>query len=59
MEDREEILKALKVIQSVCKSHSNCDNCPFSIDGCCEISYKDPENWKIRQRAQRWTAFED
>lgn len=59
MEDRVEILKALETIQSVCKSHAYCSDCPFSKDGYCEIASTDPESWKIRHSEVKWRAFED
>ena len=57
MENKEEILSALKTIQKVCKEHTNCDTCPLSIDGCCGVGDADPVEWKIRT-TEIWKAFD-
>jgi hypothetical protein len=58
MENREEILKALRTIQNVCKEHLKCDNCPLSKSGCCVIGRDDPLDWNIKA-TDTWKAFED
>ena len=58
MENREEILKALRTIKSVCKAHLNCDTCPLSRNGLCVVGRQDPENWNIKS-VDTWKAFED
>lgn len=58
MEDREEILEALRTIQNVCKKHSDCKDCPFEKGTSCIILAQTPIDWKIR-KASTWKAFED
>jgi hypothetical protein len=59
MESKEEILKALKTIQNVCKSHGSCSQCPFGTnDNYCEIQGRAPEDWKIGEKQAVWRAFE-
>ena len=58
MENKEEILKALRIIKSVCEEHSKCDTCPLSRDGYCVLGHNDPINWNIKS-TDIWKAFED
>ena len=58
MESKEEILKALKTIQNVCKAHQNCNDCPLSKNGYCVLGEQDPVDWRIRA-TDTWKAFED
>ena len=60
MENREEILKALETIKSVCKSQPNCNGCPLSDkNGYCGVQDIEPEKWCIRYGETKWYAFED
>ena len=56
MESKEEILKALKTIQNVCKAHQNCNDCPLSKNGYCVLGEQDPVDWRIRA-TDTWKAF--
>ena len=57
MENKEEILRALKTIQNVCREHQCCGTCPLSKDDCCVIGDQDPVDWRIRT-AETWKAFD-
>lgn len=54
----EEILKALKLIQSLCGLFDQCTYCPLyqtSIEGC-GVKHIDPVDWDIHELHQ-WRAF--
>lgn len=58
MEDREEIIKALKVIQNTCKSFPRCSQCPFGTnDNDCVLQNQPPEDWNIGEETAVWRAF--
>jgi hypothetical protein len=58
MENKEEILKALKVIQNICKSTTRCYQCPFgNDDNDCISQNRSPEEWKIGEKVEVWRAF--
>ena len=60
MNDRQEILNALKLIQSVCGQYDDCTNCPFRDDDspmpACVIQTP-PTEWKIKGEEKHWKAF--
>lgn len=58
MENREELLEALRTIQNVCKKNQFCDTCPLSKNESCVLKEQDPVDWKIRV-ATTWKALED
>lgn len=57
-EKKEEILKALTVIQEVCNLAPNCACCPLRTqsDNCTVRSYA-PHQWDIDTVHQDWRAF--
>jgi hypothetical protein len=58
MEDREEIIKALKVIQNTCKSTTRCSQCPLGTNGNdCVLQNQSPENWNIGEETEVWRAL--
>lgn len=58
MYNREEILKALKLIQNICKNEERCDTCPFGTDNnYCILQDQSPEDWKIGENTKVWRAF--
>lgn len=60
MEDREEIIKALKTIKNTCKSFLKCSHCPFGTDNSdCVLKRQSPEEWKIGEETEVWRAFSD
>lgn len=67
MPSREEILKALQTIKSVCEQHEKCDTCPLQIAdqdyydnyGCAMQRNENPSDWKIKEPETVWRAFED
>ena len=67
MPSREEILKALQTIKSVCEEHDCCETCPFRVYdedcygdyGCTLRKHDNPAEWKIKSREENWRAFED
>lgn len=58
---KEEIIKALKVIQDVCKSNEDCETCPFySVNNPinrCSIKNESPYDWKIAEKNEKWRAL--
>lgn len=58
---KEEIIKALKVIQDVCKSNEDCETCPFySVNNPtkkCSITNELPNDWKIARKNEKWRAL--
>lgn len=57
MKNKQEILKALKTIQKICREN-RCCTCPFEKNDSCIIQDQNPEDWKIRE-TDIWKAFED
>lgn len=60
--NKEEILKALKVIKNVCsEKKSDCEHCPFYLsNNGCQIMNKYPTFWKIQEdEDEKWRAFYD
>lgn len=57
MTNKEEILRALKTIQNVCKEHLCCDDCPLEKNGWCVVQDQEPEDWKINDTDKIWRAF--
>jgi hypothetical protein len=62
MNDREQILNALKLIQSICKEQEDCNACPFRDDDsampACVIQGGVPADWKIKGQETNWRAFD-
>lgn len=55
---KEEIIKALKVIQDICKSNENCETCPLrSLENLCAISDRQPDCWSIQGKDEGWRAL--
>lgn len=58
MDEREKILNALKLIQSICKEHEDCSACPFrednSLNPPCVIQGGVPADWKIKGQETSW-----
>ena len=60
-EETQEVIKALTLIQEICKSNPICNDntCPFSKNGVCTIQDEAPEDWKIDTNPTIfWKAFE-
>lgn len=59
--NRKEILNALMVIQKVCQSNIDCDNCPLRSrdfeDDSCALRIMAPEVWKLNEEKEKWRAF--
>ena len=58
---KEELIKALKVIQDECKE-SNCIECPFGSrepehGTRCKLRTDDPEKWRIDKQEVCWRAL--
>lgn len=56
--NKEEIINALKLIQSICELFDSCKYCPLyqlSTDSC-GIKYIDPVDWDIHDW-NHWRAF--
>jgi hypothetical protein len=62
MANQNDILKALEVIQSVCKEREDCTTCPFRDDDsampACLIQGTPPAEWKIKGQEKSWRAFQ-
>lgn len=62
MSNQKDILKALKLIQSVCEEHEECGTCPFRDDDSampgCLIQHTAPAEWKIKDQETSWRAFQ-
>lgn len=59
MDDRDGLLAALSIIQRTCTGE-RCANCVLRTkDGDCGIQNDIPANWKIKERTDRWRAFND
>lgn len=57
-EKREEILKALTVIQEVCNNAPACEYCPLrNQDGNCTLQRCAPHRWDLNNAHQEWCAF--
>ena len=55
--DRNQIILALKIIQSECKKHGNCeDTCPFKNGDGCRISALSPRHWDVND-SEKWKAL--
>ena len=55
---QKEILKALSLIQNVCKECTGCDSCPLSDrDDNCLICGTEPVYWKITDKESVWKAL--
>lgn len=55
---KEEILKALKVIQDVCNSHEDCGTCPLcKSNNFCSVSNATPNEWRIAGTNEIWRAI--
>lgn len=52
---QDEVIKAVTLIQDICKTYPNCDGCPFSHRGC-NISAVAPYEWEINGGTE-WKAF--
>ena len=58
MEDKQEILKALALIQNICRKQEKCGSCPFCMDDSfCQMQGQPPENWKLNNTEPIWRAF--
>lgn len=58
---KEEIIKALHVIQDTCKelTYRSCKICPFSNkEGTCLVTKDIPFDWIIKKDDEHWRAFE-
>ena len=62
MANQNDILKALELIQSVCRSYGDCVACPFRDDDsaipACAIQSNPPAEWKIKGQETSWRAFQ-
>ena len=62
MTNQNEIINALKLIQSICKNNEDCSACPFREDNSpnppCVIQGGVPAEWKIKGRETSWRAFD-
>lgn len=57
--DREEVLKALRIIKTICIKNSDCEKCPLrsvNINERCGVTEEVPEFWEIAQEVH-WSAF--
>ena len=55
---KEEILKALNVIQDICIESQYCEECPLFENVDCGITHKSPSDWRIQNDEPPWRAFE-
>lgn len=53
---QEEIIKAVTIIQDICKSNAQCFGCPFYPNGECIINEVEPCGWEINGTTA-WRAF--
>lgn len=62
MNDKERILNALNLIQTICKSYEDCSACPFRDDDsampACVMQENAPADWKIKDQEINWRAFQ-
>ena len=62
MTNHNDILKALKLIQSTCEEQEDCSTCPFRDDDsampACAIQGVAPTDWKIKGQETSWRAFD-
>ena len=60
MRTKEEIIKALNIIQEVCNETDICYKCPLSDnrDGCV-LQNMSPIDWDIKTSEDVWRAFYD
>lgn len=58
MPSKEEIIKALETLKTVCDTAETCDKCPL-YDGCgdCGITSLEPGNWAINKPGEVWRAL--
>lgn len=55
---KEEIIKALRVIQDVCNSQKDCVTCPLrKSHNCCSVSSNTPNKWRISGTNEIWRAI--
>lgn len=61
MTEKNRIINALELIQSVCKEQEDCSTCPFRDSDtmpACQIQGTPPAEWKIKGQETNWRAFD-
>ncbi len=52
-----DLINALSLIQEVCKSNKDCNQCPLFGHATCMLEYCYPSNWDINKPDEIWRAL--